>query len=73
MKQALYLSTAAMASFAAHAQTALPPQRLAELRVVVQQSVGAAGTPAMRQLSAEERAELRRQVQQSQRSAKAAQ
>ena len=60
-------SLAAQAQVTAQAHTPLPSQRLMELRSAVQQSqlrtVGAPAGVAPRQLSAEERAILRRQVQ----------
>ncbi len=59
---------AAVASLASQAQTAIPAQRLSELRQAIQQSQANPGvTGAVRQLTAEERAELRRQVQEQSR------
>lgn len=75
MRHVLIPIAAAVASLASQAQTAIPAQRLSELRHAIQQSQanpGATGaTGGSRQLTAEERAELRRQVQeQSRRRAK---
>ena len=75
MQQLLFLAGLTL-SLAAHAQSQLPSQRLSELRIAIRQSQPAAqvrGTPLSppRQLSVEERAELRSQVaQQSRRPAK---
>lgn len=67
MKLLILAFTSVATTLAAQAQTQLPAHRLMELRSAVQQSqmrtVGAPAAVMPRQLSAEERALLRRQVQ----------
>lgn len=72
MKHVLIPIAAAVTSLASQAQTAIPAQRLSELRQAIHQSLANPGaTSGSRQLTAEERAELRRQVlEQSRRRAK---
>ena len=63
MKQFLVPVAAALASLPGYAQTQIPAQRLSELRLAIQQTH--AHPPASagpRQLTADERAVLRRQV-----------
>ena len=68
MKPILLVIAAPLLASAALAQTSIPAQRLAELRSAIQQTRANARTPvAPRQLTPEERAELRRQVQQQSR------
>lgn len=68
MKLILLVIAAPLLASAALAQTSIPAQRLAELRSAIQQTRANAGTPvAPRHLTPEERAELRRQVQQQSR------
>lgn len=68
MKPILLVIAAPLLASAALAQTAIPAQRLAELRSAIQQTRATAVTPvAPRHLTPEERAELRRQVQQQSR------
>jgi hypothetical protein len=66
MKQLFLSAAAVLASSAGQAQVPMQAQRLSELRAAIQQTqVSGAASP--RQLSAEERAELRRQIQQQSR------
>jgi hypothetical protein len=68
MKPILLVIAIPLLASAALAQTSIPAQRLAELRSAIQQTRVNARTPvAPRQLTPEERAELRRQVQQQSR------
>ena len=62
MKLDLAFLAALLASLPGHAQTASPTPLMSELRMAILQSREPAGTAAPRRLSAEERAELRRQV-----------
>lgn len=67
MKQFL-VPVVAIAALVAQAQTAIPAQRLSELRQAIQQSrINPAAAGGTRQLTADERAELRRQVQEQSR------
>lgn len=67
MKHLLVPIAAAVASLASQAQAAIPAQRLSEVRQAIQQSQTNPGVSGSRQLTAEERAELRRQVQEQSR------
>lgn len=55
-----------LAAASAPAQVVLPDQSLGDLRSVLKQAGHSAGTASPRQLSPEERAELRRQLSQQQ-------
>lgn len=68
MKLILLVIAAPLLASAAPAPTSIPAQRRAELRSAIEQVRANSGTPvAARHLTPEERAELRRQVQQQSR------